>query len=92
MSKLYNKYLECKEKDNSKYYLFKSGLFYVFIADDAIEISKVTTLKATKLTENLYKCGFPTNSLDKYLNIFEAIGKDVVIVDNDEIKVEKKSI
>ena len=61
-------------------------------ADDAIEISKVTTLKATKLTENLYKCGFPTNSLDKYLNIFEAIGKDVVIVDNDEIKVEKKSI
>lgn len=28
------------------------------------------------------KCGFPINSLEKYLTIFQNIGMDVVVVEN----------
>lgn len=34
VSKIYAKYLELKEKNPNKLYLFKSGKFYIFIADD----------------------------------------------------------
>ena len=44
MSKLYKKYLELKKTDSSKIYLFKSGLFYIFIEDDAYIMSKFLNL------------------------------------------------
>ena len=40
MSKLYNKYLNLKEMDSSKLYLFKNGIFYIFISDDAVSVSE----------------------------------------------------
>ena len=36
MSKLYMKYLEKKNIDKNKYYLFECGMFYIFIDDDEI--------------------------------------------------------
>ena len=70
-----------KKKDDSKKYLFKSGNFYIYLDDDAKNVNKVTTLKLTGFGNGI-KCGFPINSLEKYLGIFENIGMDVVVVEN----------
>ena len=61
------KYLEKKNIDKNKYYLFECGTFYIFIDDDAYKISKYVPFKITKLNENIVKCGFPKNSIDKYM-------------------------
>lgn len=92
MSKLYNLYLSYKEKDNKKYYLFKSGMFYIFIDEDAKYINKISMLKLTNLTNDIVKCGFPCDKLDKYISLFNNLGLNVEIVssiDND-IDVNKK--
>ncbi len=81
--KLYYKYKLLKLQNNSKKYLFKSGNFYVFLDEDAIEISKVTVLKLTSFG-NIVKCGFPVSSLDKYLKILKNIGLDVVVIERCE--------
>lgn len=80
MSKLYNEYLKRKSIDNDKYYLFKSGLFYIFIDEDAKKINKITPLKLTNLNNDIVKCGFPSNSLDKYLDIFKNLELNIEIV------------
>jgi DNA mismatch repair ATPase MutS len=84
MKKIYDKYVELKHTDSNKYYLFKSGKFYIFVDSDAEKISKVTTLKLTHLNNDIYKCGFPTNAYDKYMSIFKNIGYDVDIVTDEE--------
>ena len=80
MSKLYLEYKKRKDKNKDKYYLFKSGLFYIFIDEDAKKINKITPLNITNLNNDIVKCGFPSNSLDKYLDIFKNLGLDVEIV------------
>ena len=82
MSKLYNEYIRKKKEDNNKYYLFKSGMFYIFIDDDAKQINKITPLNITNLNNDIVKCGFPSNSLDKYLNIFSNLGLDIEVINN----------
>ena len=82
VSKIYMEYLKRKKTDNDKYYLFRSGMFYIFIDEDARNISKITLLKLTNLSNDIVKCGFPSNSLDKYLSVFKNMGLDVLIVDN----------
>ena len=75
-------YLKRKKIDSDKYYLFKIGMFYIFIDEDARKISKITLLKLTNLSNDVVKCGFPNNSLDKYLSVFKNMGLDVLIVDD----------
>lgn len=82
VSKIYMEYLKRKKIDSDKYYLFKVGMFYIFIDDDAKKICKITLLKLTNLSNDIVKCGFPSNSLDKYLSVFKNMGLDVLIVDN----------
>lgn len=43
------------------------GAFYVFLDEDAKEISKQISLKLTKLNDDIVKCGFSINSLEKYI-------------------------
>lgn len=96
MSKLYLEYLKRKKNDNNKYYLFKSGLFYIFLDEDAKAINKITPLNITNLNNDIVKCGFPSNSLDKYLEIFKNLGLNIEIVnelekeDNNYIKIINK--
>ena len=45
MSKLYKKYMSLKINDSSKVYLFKSGIFYIFLDDDARTMSPILNLK-----------------------------------------------
>lgn len=80
MSKLYTKYLELKKIDKNKMYLFKSGIFYYFIDEDAKEMNRITLLKCIPLTNDIVKCGFPESVKDKYLNILKACGKDIELI------------
>lgn len=70
MSKLYNTYLELKKKDEEIIYLFKSGIFFIALDDDAYTLSKFFHFKITNLTDTIVKCGFPCSSFDKYSNLF----------------------
>ena len=45
MGRLYLKYLN---ENRDKYYLFKSGIFYIFIDVDAIRISKIVPFNLIK--------------------------------------------
>ncbi|HOP65420.1 MAG TPA: hypothetical protein PLX66_00065 [Bacilli bacterium] len=92
MGKLYKKYLELKQIDNSKYYLFKCGNFYLFLDEDAKNINKITTLKLTKLNDEVVKCGFPTNSIEKYTNIFENLNLVVEIIDKIDVEQAKRNL
>ncbi len=86
MSKLYNNYLYLKSNEvdsNNTLYLFKSGMFFIFLDDDARIASSLLNLKLTCLTENIVKCGFPINSLDKYKKILERTSYNVKIIDSN---------
>lgn len=88
MSKLYDKYLKLKKDDSSKMYLFESDKFYIFIDEDAENISKITTLKLTNLTNDVLKCGFPSISIDKYLDIFNNLKLNIEVVNKDKLGIE----
>lgn len=92
MSKLYNKYLELKSKDNNLLYLFKSGMFYIFLAEDAKIISKEFNLKLTNFNDTVLKCGFPCNSLDKYSKLLDEQKINYQIIDGVVINSKSQYI
>lgn len=89
MSKLYEKYLVLKKADAEKLYLFKSGIFYIFLDDDAKKVSPLLNLKLGNLNDSVVKCGFPVNSLSVYLKKFELLGLNVCI--NDSVKSQPRA-
>ena len=84
MSKLYQKYQQLKTEDSQKCYLFKSGIFYIFLEDDARKLGPMLSLKITNLNDSIVKCGFPVNNLQKYLNIFKTLPVDIKVVETDK--------
>ncbi len=86
MSKLLNNYVKLKSKNPNKLYLFKSGIFYIFIDEDAKIISSNFGLKLTNLNNDIVKCGFPTSSLEKYLNLFKTFSYDIEIIDLQKLE------
>lgn len=82
MSEIYKRYLHLKIKNSQKFYLFKCGIFFIFIDEDARIMSNVLNLKLVKLNTVILKCGFPINSLNKYMSILNNLNYDVEIVDN----------
>lgn len=82
MSKIYDSYLKYKNNDKNKIYLFKSGMFYIFVDEDATNISKIIPLKITNLTNDIVKCGFPVDALNRYKGVFENLKLDIEIVDS----------
>lgn len=101
MSKLYDNYLNLKateEDANNTLYIFKSGIFFIFLDNDARIASKLLNLKLTYLTEDIIKCGFPINSLEKYTNILNKTSYKIKIIDTaknyvytfDDYKLDKK--
>lgn len=72
-------------------YLMKSGIFYIFIDEDAEEMSRLTKLKCVPLTGHIMKCGFPENSKEKYLRRLKENGKIVEVIEptlEEELKKE----
>ena len=84
--KLNEKYLIKKDEDINKLYLFKVGNFYLFLNEDAKRISEITTLKLSNIG-NVFKCGFPISSIDKYLTLFNNLNLNVEVV-KEEINKE----
>ena len=82
MSKLLNQYNELKKKDASSVYLFRVGIFYNIINEDAKIINEKLGLKLTYLGPNISKCGFPVSTLDKYKKILKEKELKYKIIDN----------
>lgn len=87
MSKLYDKYLFLRKNNPNTniLYLFKSGIFFIFLDSDAIIASDILGLKLTNLTESIVKCGFPSSSLEKYSKLLNHCGYSVKVIENSTI-------
>lgn len=84
MSKLYDIYSSLKSNESNSdktLYLFKSGIFFILIDEDAKIASKILNLKITFLTENIVKCGFPISSLEKYSSLLQLTDYNFQIID-----------
>lgn len=90
MSKLYKKYLQLKETENEKMYLFKVGIFFLFLDEDAKKISDMLDLKLTTLSGDVLKCGFPTSKITKYTKILDSCNINYEIIDMETDKALTK--
>lgn len=72
MSKLQKQYDELKRKNSKKIYIFKVGIFYNILNEDAKVVSNSIGLKLTDLGPSIVKCGFPIAKLDKYTNLLKS--------------------
>jgi DNA mismatch repair ATPase MutS len=81
------KYYGCKIQNKDILYLFKTGIFYLFLDADALKINDLYGLKLINFNNETFKCGFPVNSLDKYLKLFKKDNLKVVIVDDNNFKI-----
>ena len=80
MSKLLKQYEVLKKKDPEKIYIFKVGIFYNILNEDAKVVSNAIGLKLTDLGPNLIKCGFPISALDKYTLLLKSKNIDFKII------------
>lgn len=88
MSKLYKSYINLKQQDSDYIYIFKSGMFYIFIDEDATKISEIFGFKLVKLNDKINKCGFPISRLDYYIDKMQTRGIKFKIIDEDYSKIE----
>ena len=82
MSKLLIQYEELKKKNSKKIYIFKVGIFYNILNEDARLVSKEIGLKLTDLSPELIKCGFPLSALEKYTNLLSEHHIEFEVVSN----------
>lgn len=82
MSKMYNRYLELKKKDDSKVYLFKNGIFFLALEDDAKKLNELLNLKLTVFSKDVEKCGFPVSVLKKYIDKLDKYDIEYELIDN----------
>ncbi len=88
MSKLYKKYQELKKENQEKIYAFKSGIFYLFLDEDAKKLGPILGLKITNLNDKVIKCGFPVSTIQKYLTKFKTLPYEIELIE----KIEDKPI
>ena len=92
MGKLYTKYKSLKEKDSSMLYLFKSGIFYIGLDEDAKKLNETLGLKLTNFDGNTVKCGFPSNSLETYLTKLQDSNINFRLIDNSFDTIESQKL
>lgn len=80
MSKLLKQYEDLKKKDSEKIYIFKVGIFYNILNEDARIVSNAIGLKLTDLGPDIIKCGFPIAKLEKYTQLLKSKGLKFEIV------------
>lgn len=91
MSKLYVEYLKLKSKNTDKLYLFKSGIFYIALEDDAKKLSKLFEFKITNLNQSVIKCSFPQKRLEFYIDKLNSLNVPFEIIDLNYSKVDNYS-
>ena len=84
MSKLLNLYSKLKKEDNSKLYLFKSGIFYIALDYDALTLSDLFDFKLIDLNANSIKCGFPISKISYYSHLLNLNNINFKIIDPNE--------
>ena len=89
MSKLYQKYEDLKNKDDDIIYLFLCGNFYIALDSDAILLNELFGMKLTKFSNLCDKCGFPKNSLDKYIKLFDSNNIKYSLIENSSSDSDK---
>lgn len=67
-----SQYEELKNKNSEKIYIFKVGIFYNILNEDARIVSNEIGLKLTDLSPEIIKCGFPISKLDKYTQLLDS--------------------
>jgi len=82
MSKLIKQYNELKKEDASSIYLFRVGIFYNILNEDAKLINEKLGLKITDLGPSIFKCGFPVSQLDKYIILLNNLKIKYKVIDN----------
>lgn len=82
MSKLLKQYEELKKKDPKKIYIFRVGIFYNILNEDARLVSNTIGLKLTDLSPEIVKCGFPVATLEKYTNLLKSHNLDFEVISN----------
>ena len=91
MSKLYVEYLKLKSENINKLYLFKSGIFYIAIEDDAKKLSELFNFKLNNLNNTVMKCGFPQKRLEFYIDKLNSLNILFEIIDLNYSKVDNYS-
>lgn len=92
MSKLFKTYSELKKQDPETIYLFKSGIFFIALEDDAHKLSQTFNLKLGNLNNEIVKCGFPCSSIEKYSNLFKSHNITTKIIESDKAAPQSYSI
>ena len=64
MSKLFKEFEKRKQENQNKLYLFKSGIFYISLNEDAKKLSELFNFKITQLNDTVKKAGFPAKNLN----------------------------
>ena len=82
MSKILKQYNELKEKDASSIYIFRIGIFYNILNEDAKILNEKLGLKITSLSPEIIKCGFPISSLEKYTKKLDNLQLPYTIIDD----------
>lgn len=82
MSKLLDQYKKLKKDDASCIYLFRVGIFYNILNEDAKLINEKLGLKITDLGPSIFKCGFPVSQLDKYIILLNQLKIKYKVIDN----------
>lgn len=82
MSKLLKQYEQLKKEDASCIYLFRVGIFYNILNEDAKIINEKLGLKITDLGPSIFKCGFPVSQLDKYIILLNKMKIKYKVIDN----------
>ena len=85
MSKLVETYSKLKEDNPNTILLFKQGIFFIVLADDAQKLSNSFGFKLTYLNSETLKCGFPCSNIDKYLNKFNNMNLEIRIIDTNTL-------
>lgn len=82
MSKILKQYKELKEKDASSIYIFRIGIFYNILNEDAKILNEKLGLKITSLSPEIIKCGFPISSLEKYTKKLDNLQLQYQVIDD----------
>lgn len=89
MSKIYDIYKTLKNNNNysNTLFLFRTGIFFIFVDKDARIASNILGLKIGKLNEEIIKCGFPVSSLEKYSKLLKYSNYNLEIVNTEDFSV-----
>lgn len=91
MSKLYDNFVNLKGSNKNKIYLFKSGIFFIALNEDATKLSEIFGFKITNLNDTVTKCGFPAKRIEYYSSLLDKMNIDFELIDSNSKKIENSS-